>query len=152
MILNNYRAMQRVGEFRHEWQIRTQRAIADLQQYLAAKAAETKRLQESLLALSRQFNHRQLALLQHAIKNPHARFTVISHAGSHDVVIQTARNDLQGLEQQGLLTRTTHKRGYAWTPSAHLADLLEPVPGSQSAGTGRTNGRGDRPQPAMTRS
>jgi Fic family protein len=125
-----------------------QRAIADLQRYLADKAAETKRLQECLLALSRQFNHRQLALLQHAIKRPHAQYTVVSHAGSHNVVPQTARNDLQGLEQQGLLTRVVLKRGYAWTPSADLAELLEPAPGSVGRHRQRRRAR-SKPQVSM---
>jgi Fic family protein len=107
-----------------------QRAITDLQEYLTHKMAETRRLQESLAALSRNFNHRQLAVLQHAIKNPHAQYTVASHAGSHNVVSQTARMDLQGLEQQGLLTKIELKRGHAWRPAADLADLLEPAPGS----------------------
>ena len=119
-----------------------QRAIADLQQYLAGKAAETKRLQESLMALSRQFNHRQLALLQHAIKDPHAQYTVVSHAGSHNIVAQTARIDLQGLEQQGLLTRSALKRGHAWIPSSDLAEMLEPAHGS--AGRHRQRPRRNR--------
>jgi Fic family protein len=107
-----------------------QRAIRDLQEYLALKVAETKRIQEALTALSRHFNHRQIALLQHAVKNPHAQYTVVSHAGSHNVVAQTARMDLQELEQQGLLTKFAQRRGYAWRPAAHLTDLLEPAPGS----------------------
>lgn len=121
-----------------------QRAIGDLQRYLAGEAAETERLQESLMALSRQFNHRQLALLQHAIKNPHAYYTVISHYRSHNVVAQTARVDLQGLEQQGLLTTSTLKRGHAWTPSPDLAELLEPATGS--IGRHRQRVRRARPQ------
>jgi Fic family protein len=123
-----------------------QRAIRDLQEYLALKVAETKRVQEALTALSRHFNHRQIALLQHAIKNPHGQYTVVSHAGSHNVVAQTARTDLQDLEQQGLLTKVAQKRGYAWRPAAHLTDLLEPDPGS--AGRHR---RPTRPQPGKPR-
>jgi Fic family protein len=107
-----------------------QRAVTDLQEYLAGKVAETKRLEESLAALSRQFNYRQIALLQHAVKNPHARYTVVSHAGSHNVVAQTARMDLHGLEQQGLLTRVALKRGHAWTPADGLTELLDPNPDS----------------------
>lgn len=123
-----------------------QRAIRDLQEYLALKVAETKRVQEALTALARHFNHRQIALLQHAIKNPQAQYTVVSHAGSHNVVAQTARTDLQDLEQQGLLTKVAQKRGYAWRPAAHLTDLLEPAPGS--AGRHR---RLTRPQPGKPR-
>jgi Fic family protein len=125
----------------HQLQI-IQRAISDLQKYLAQKVAETRRLRESLAALSQNYNHRQLALLQHAIKNPHARYTVASHAGSHNVVAQTARMDLQELERQGLLIRLALKRGYAWTPAADLTDLLEPAVGS--AGRHRLVGRQSR--------
>jgi Fic family protein len=107
-----------------------QRAISDLQKYLAQKVAETRRLRESLASLSQSYNHRQLALLQHAIKNPHARYTVASHAGSHNIVAQTARMDLQELERQGLLIKVALKRGHAWSPAEDLADLLEPAPGA----------------------
>jgi Fic family protein len=107
-----------------------ERAITDLQEYLTHKVAETRRLQESLAALSRRFNHRQLALLQHAIKNPRAQYTVVSHARSHNVVPQTGRMDLQGLERQGLLTKIALKRGYAWEPAADLTDILEPSSGN----------------------
>jgi Fic family protein len=107
-----------------------QRAVTDLQRYLTHKVAETRRLQEALAAVSGKFNHRQLALLQHAIKNPRAQYTVNSHAGSHNVVPQTARMDLQGLERQGLLHKVALKRGHAWLPAADLMDLLEPAQGS----------------------
>jgi Fic family protein len=122
----------------HHLQI-IQRAIHDLQEYLGQKVAETKRLQESVAALSRDFNYRQLALLQHAIKNPHARYTVASHARSHDVVTQTARMDLQSLERQGLLTMVATSRSHAWEPAPDLMDLLEP------ADTGRHRRPRERP-------
>jgi Fic family protein len=126
-----------------------QRAITDLQDYLAAKVTEMKRLEESLAALSRQFNYRQVALLQHAIKSPHVLYTVVSHAGSHDVVAQTARMDLQGLERQGLLTRVELKRGYAWTPAEGLAELIDPTSGS--VGRHRRRSRRSRRRPPGSR-
>jgi Fic family protein len=119
-----------------------QRAITDLQRYLTHKIAETRRLQEALAAVSGNFNHRQLALLQHAIKNPHAQYTVSSHAGSHNVVPQTARMDLHGLERRGLLHKVALKRAHAWIPAADLMDLLEPVQGS--VGRHRLTRSGDR--------
>jgi Fic family protein len=97
-----------------------QRAITDLQVYVGRKVAEMRHLREVLSALSRQFNHRQLALLEHAIKNPHAQYTVASHGRSHNVVPQTARMDLQGLERQAMLSRIRSKRGYAWIPAEDL--------------------------------
>jgi Fic family protein len=104
-----------------------ERAVSDLQTYLMNKVAESQRFQELLAAASRNFNHRQVALLQHAIKNPHAQYTVTSHAGSHNVVAQTARMDLQDLDRQGFLTKVMLGREYAWTPARNLTDLLEPA-------------------------
>ena len=103
-----------------------QRAITDLYQYLDRKVAETKRLRKVLADMSRRFNHRQLALLEHAIRNPNARYTVASHGRSHNVVPQTARMDLQGLERQELLTRITSNRGHAWVPADDLDVRLHP--------------------------
>ncbi len=103
-----------------------QRAITDLYEYLERKISETRRLRDSLLALSRQFNHRQLALLQHAIRRPQAEYTVVSHGRSHNVAAQTARADLQSLERQGLLTRIESGRGYAWIAVHDLDNQLHP--------------------------
>jgi Fic family protein len=101
-----------------------QRAIKDLHDYLSVKVAETQRLRRTLKAMSRTFNYRQLALLEHAVKNPAAHYTVASHRRSHNVVVQTARKDLQALEQQGLLVRTASGRGHAWMPTADLGQRL----------------------------
>lgn len=108
-----------------------QRAIRDLQEYLERKVAESRRIQESLTLLSRHFNYRQVALLGHAVKNPSARYTVQSHSRSHNVVTQTARTDLQGLETQGFLVKESVGRGYAWTPAHDLSELLDPAPNSK---------------------
>lgn len=48
-------------------------------------------------------NHRQLALLRHALRHPGYRYTVLSHQNSHGVSHQTARSDLQSLSARGLL-------------------------------------------------
>jgi Fic family protein len=107
-----------------------QTAITDLQKYLERKVAESRRIQESLALLSRHLNYRQIALIGNAIKDPLAQYTVQSHSRSHNITPQTARTDLQDLERQGLLTRTTLRRGYAWEPAADLHELLDPTPDS----------------------
>lgn len=48
-------------------------------------------------------NHRQRALLGHALRHPGFRYTYRSHGSSHDVVLQTARTDLLDLTSHGLL-------------------------------------------------
>jgi Fic family protein len=97
-----------------------QRAIKDLHDYLSRKVAETQRLRKALTSMSRKFNYRQMALLEHAIKNPGAQYTVASHGRSHNVVAQTARTDLHALEREGLLVRASSARGHAWTPAEDL--------------------------------
>ena len=104
-----------------------QRAIDDLHDYLARKVAEDQMLRNTLRSMSGTFNHRQLALLENALKNPAARYTVASHGRSHGIVTQTARTDLRGLEQLGFLTRTSVGRGHAWEPAPDLARLLDRV-------------------------
>jgi Fic family protein len=101
-----------------------QRAVRDLHEYLSRKVAETQQLGKALKAMSRQFNYRQLALLEHAVRNPGAVYTVTSHSMSHNVVAQTARTDLHALEQQGMLVRTTSARSHAWSPASDLARHL----------------------------
>lgn len=101
-----------------------QRAIADLHQYLSRKVAETQQLRKALKAMSGQFNYRQMALLEHALKNSGAVYSVASHSRSHNIVAQTARTDLQALERQGLLVRATSTRSHAWSPASDLSRRL----------------------------
>jgi len=101
-----------------------QRAVNDLHEYLDRKVAETQQVRQALKAVSHRFNLRQLALLENAIRHPDGRYTVASHARSHGVVAQTARGDLHDLEEQGLLTKTSSGRGYAWTPVDDLERRL----------------------------
>jgi Fic family protein len=125
-----------------------QRTLRDLQTYLERKVAESRRIQESLTLLSRHLNYRQVTLLGHAVKNPHARYTVQSHSRSHNVVTQTARTDLQALESQGFLVRESDGRGYAWSPAHDLSELLDPARNSSGRHRRRSTGaaaRGSEP-------
>ncbi len=90
-------------------------AIESLHDYLARKISEQKDT-EQLLRRSRAFrgqlNHRQLALLSHALKHPGYDYLIEGHQRSHDVSYATARSDLLKLAEAGLLEKT--KRGRAW--------------------------------------
>jgi len=77
------------------------RAIEDLHGFIERKAREVR---ETVSLLRRTaLNHREVALLTHALRHPDATYTVTSHAGSHRVARQSARNDLHELEHLGLL-------------------------------------------------
>ena len=101
-----------------------ERAIADLHAYLARKADEMRSVQSRLRAMRGEYNHRQLALLDYALRSPGEHFTVRSHSRSHRVSGETARQDLQALEHQGLLDRFKISKQFAWRPAPDLPRRL----------------------------
>ena len=58
-----------------------------------------------MLKRSTDLNHRQLALLAHAIRHADAEYTIRSHSESHRVAYATARADLFRLADLKLLER-----------------------------------------------
>jgi Fic family protein len=102
-----------------------QRAIRELNAYLERKVQEVREFQLRLPTAPGDFNHRQLALLQHALRHPGAQYTVHSHGTSHAVVRQTARQDLFDLEKRDLLVRHLRGRTFVWSPVPGLADRLK---------------------------
>lgn len=91
-----------------------ERAIEALYDYLARKTAEQRsaeRLLRHAPGLADQLNHRQVALLTHALKHPSHGYTVESHRRSHRITHQTARTDLLALGKLRLLEQG--KRGRA---------------------------------------
>jgi Fic family protein len=107
-------------------------AIADLQKYLQRKADEIRQaetLTEHLRGLQHPLNPRQLALLNHALKNERARYTVDSHKRSHGISYETARSDLLALAKVGIITKRKIGRAFAFDVAPDLRErLLKPGP------------------------
>jgi Fic family protein len=101
-----------------------QRAIRELRKYLADKMNEVRQLQKSLMSMNGRFNHRQIALIDNAVKNPSQHYTVVSHSRSHGSSPETARKDLVGLEEAGILTRSKAGRANAWIPAKDIVENL----------------------------
>jgi Fic family protein len=100
-----------------------QQAIASLHRYLERKAQEISSLQRRLQGMEG-LNHRQMALLRHALRHPGFRYTVGSHQASHGVSNQTARTDLQKLAAQDLLLPLRQGRREVFSVPADLAQRL----------------------------
>jgi len=98
-------------------------AIQELHDYIAVKTAEFRQA-EQLIRSSAGLNHRQIALLSHALRHADTRYTFESHRASHNVVYQTARSDLLDLASKGLLTERIVGRRYSFSPVTDLEDKL----------------------------
>ena len=105
------------------------RAIEDLKTYLRKKMSELREVQ-ALLKRSADLNHRQLALLSHALKHPGRQYTVQSHQTSHGVTTATARTDLLDLALRHLLEQRKAGRRFVFTAPA---DLVKRLSGSTAA-------------------
>ncbi len=101
-----------------------QRAVDKLHAYLRKKVKEIRDV-EKLIKGSPEFNHRQLALLGNAVREPETLYSFNSHALSHGVTHETARNDLIPLVRKGLLEQRRVGRRYVFSPSPQLPELLK---------------------------
>lgn len=103
------------------------KAIDSVHAWIARKQ-QARREAETLLsprnALSRQLNHRQRALLLNALKHSGKHFTIAEHQRTHGVVYQTARADLMGLVDAGLVGQHREGRAHAFVAVEDLATRL----------------------------
>jgi Fic family protein len=111
------------------------RAIEELGSHLKRKALEVREVQ-ALLRSSPLLNHRQLALLTHALKHPGHPYTVQSHRASHAVVYETARSDLLDLVERDLLVRSPMGRKHVFSAPADLTERLKRVPSRRAVRAG----------------
>jgi len=70
-------------------------------------------------------NHRQRAVLQHAIRHPSQSYTMEGHAESHHVHYQTARNDFVDLVTRGYFEPRRIGKGKRFFPAESLTKKLK---------------------------
>lgn len=80
---------------------------------------------KSMLRPSDLLNHRQVALLGHALRHPGHQYTIESHQTSHAVAYATARSDLMGLVRLGLLSEGRRGRKFIFQAPFELAERLK---------------------------
>lgn len=101
------------------------RALDELNSYLERKVKGLRDTRSVLASVPGDFNHRQLALLESAVRIPGNEYTVHSHKKSHGIAEQTARTDLYDLEDRGLLQRYKIGKQFMFRAVPNLADTIE---------------------------
>ncbi|MFT3897737.1 MAG: Fic family protein [Thermomonas sp.] len=103
------------------------KAVNDFRGYLARKGEERKQ-SEALLrpdsSFGGQLNHRQRALLLHAIRHPDGEYTISRHQAAQRVTYATARSDLLGLVSMALFTQRKRGKGFVFVPITDLSKRL----------------------------
>lgn len=99
-------------------------SIHALKDYIERKRAELEGMRR-ILGPGSGFNHRQLAILKHAIKFPYTTYTVAGHQESHGTSYQTAMNDLAGLYERGYFSRDKIGKAFAFRPIQGLIKQLQ---------------------------
>jgi Fic family protein len=107
-----------------EYQIEViDRAVESLHRYIEKKVKETREFEQQLKGLS-SLNHRQRALVMHAIKHPFQDYTFDSHKLSHAISHQTSRTDIIELEDKSLLKRSKRGNKYIFQAVNDLSKRL----------------------------
>lgn len=102
------------------------RAIEDLMAFLRRKMAEVRETLQLLRGTD--LNHRQVALLTHALRHAGAEYTFATHSITHRVTHQSARTDLLDLESRGLLERRVVGRKFYFRPVRDIETRLAAIP------------------------
>ena len=99
-----------------------ERSLKAFRHYLERKATERVRLAATLSAA--RYNSRQRDILSRAVRDATATWTFKSHGREHSVTLQTARTDLLGLEELGLLNGNRVGRRFEFVPAPDIAEVL----------------------------
>jgi Fic family protein len=100
------------------------KAIDALYDYLNEQKQELQKV-EKLLHNNSNLNHRQLVLIQHALKHPTTRYLIEHHRRSHNITYQTARTDLLKLAEWKLLTKQEMSNTFIFIVPTDLKQRLE---------------------------
>lgn len=94
-------------------------SIKDLNDYLARQTVRREALQSKLRGRQK-LNHRQQALLAHALDHPHAVYTFSGYETTYGIARMTARTDLLKLAEAGLLLSGTQGKERTFHPPSDL--------------------------------
>lgn len=99
------------------------RALGRLRDYIARKMKESRELADAL-GSDPDLNHRQIAMIRDVLRDPTQRLTFGREQRRHRISYPTARSDLLGLEERGLLLRTKVGKKFVFRAAPNLEDRL----------------------------
>jgi Fic family protein len=108
------------------------RALDSLHEYIARKTREIRTLEKELQGIEI-LNHRQRALVRHAVRHPGKRYTVAEHQRSQNVSYESARSDLLNLVERELLESRMAGNKWIFTAPAQLGARLATLGINQSS-------------------
>ena len=99
------------------------RALGELHDYVARKSRETRK---SMAYLQNQtnLNHRQQAILAHALRHSNHSYSVAGHQNRQGIAYATARADLLGLAEKGLLDQRKSGKTFVFVAPPDLEARL----------------------------
>lgn len=99
------------------------RALKELHDYVARKSTEAR---ACLNALQKhpELNHRQQALIAHAVRHPHFAYQIAGHGARHAVTYATARADLLDLAKRKFLEHRKVGRAFVFVAPKDLEARL----------------------------
>ena len=74
--------------------------------------------------MKNKLNHRQLAILDHALRHPAAQYQIKEHQITHQIAYQTARTDLLKLAELGLLLQVKKGLSFMFIDTTDLPERL----------------------------
>jgi Fic family protein len=95
------------------------RALKELHDYVARKSSETRACLNALQEHP-ELNHRQQALIAHAVRHPGFAYQIAGHGTRHAVTYATARADLLGLAKRKLLEQRKAGRAFIFVAPKDL--------------------------------
>lgn len=105
------------------------KSLEALERYINSKREKMGRLLDFIgenSSLKHRLNRRQLALLDHAIKNPRYFYNIAEHKNYYNVTYETARKDLMELSDVlGLFDKTKSGGKFIFLSPADLGDRLQ---------------------------
>jgi Fic family protein len=101
------------------------KSISALKDYSIKKANELQETERLLHGpIQKKLNHRQTALISHALKHPNHLYEIQPHKTSHLITYETARQDLLRLDTLKLLEKSKKGRAFVFQSPSDLAERI----------------------------